>query len=273
MILRSTIDFLNKRHRSYIEELYIQDARIGLFTSGVILSDGSAGLSSTLKPSNSEIFVKKKDRDFGDFTPNQIKGKRVKDLFASDKQDAIINTLKIAVLNAVSSRLLSDSPYTILSDADPIDQVDLSGSMIITIVGAFQSYINRIKETENKLNVLEYNPEALSEEDRKYYLPAKNFGEVLPVSDLVIITGLTLVNNSFDTLLKAIRPEAVIIVTGPSSSFIPDVLFSHNVDMIGALRVRDPELMLQTVSEAGAGYHMFRYCAEKICILNRPGQV
>jgi uncharacterized protein (DUF4213/DUF364 family) len=91
---------------------------------------------------------------------------------------------------------------------------------------------------------------------------------VLPVSDIVIITGLTLVNNTLDGLLETVKPEAQIIVTGPSSSFIPDILFQHHVKIVGSVSISNPEKMFQVVSEGGAGYHLFEYCAEKITILN-----
>ena len=115
---------------------------------------------------------------------------------------------------------------------------------------------------------MELNEDAFNEEDKKYYVPAIDYPEILPVSDIVIITGLTLVNGTFDGLLKTIKPETQIIVTGPSSSFIPEVLFANNVKILGAVKITNPELMFKVVSEAGAGYHMFEYCAEKICIVN-----
>ena len=108
---------------------------------------------------------------------------------------------------------------------------------------------------------------AFNEEDKKYFVPASDYSKILPISDIVIITGLTLVNDTLDDLLKAIKPEAQTIVTGPSSSLIPDVLFANNVKIIGAVKITNPELMLKVVSEAGAGYHLFEYCAQKICIL------
>lgn len=93
------------------------------------------------------------------------------------------------------------------------------------------------------------------------------FMTAIRLSDIVIIAGLTLVNDTLDDLLKAIKPEMQIIVTGPSSSFIPEVLFANNVKIIGSVKITNPELMLKVVSEAGKGFHMFKYCAEKICIM------
>ena len=268
MILDETITVLKKQYSQYIENLAIADVRVGLFMTAVRLSDGSAGVSGTLTPQNDEIHCKKENRDFGDFTPNKITGEKAIELLETTKKGSLIDTLKVAVLNAVSSGILENSDYTILRNTDPIDLIDLKTPQTITIVGAFQSYIRRISQTNNRLYVLELNEEALSEKDRKFYVPANEFPNILPVSDIVIITGLTLVNSTFERLLEAIKPGTQIIVTGPSSSFIPDILFAKGVKIIGAVKTINTDLMMKVVSEGGTGYHLFKYCAEKICILN-----
>lgn len=266
MILQETIHLLKSRYKDYIDTLTISEVRIGLFMTAVKLSDNSYGVSSTLP--NIEMNCRKKDRDFGGFTPNKITGLKVIDLLEISKNSGIIETLKVAVLNAISSKLLENSSYKILRNVDPIDLIDLNSGKTITIVGAFQSYIQKIARTNSKLFVLELNEEALNIEDKKYFVPAKDYSKVLPISDIVIITGLTLVNDTIDDLLKTIKPDTQIIVTGPSSSIIPNVLFDNNVKIIGAVRIINPELTLKVISEGGTAYHLFEYCAEKICIVN-----
>jgi uncharacterized protein (DUF4213/DUF364 family) len=265
MILQDTIDLLRTKHNDYVESLYISEVRMGVFMTAVKLSDNSYGISSTFP--NIQMNCYKKSRDFGDFTPNKITGLKVIDLLECSKQNGITETLKVAVLNAISSKYLENSDYKILRNTDPIDLIDLNSDKTITIVGAFQSFIQKISKTNSRLFVLELNEDAFNEEDKKYFVPASDYSKILPISDIVIITGLTLVNDTLDDLLKAIKPEAQTIVTGPSSSLIPDVLFANNVKIIGAVKITNPELMLKVVSEAGAGYHLFEYCAQKICIL------
>ncbi|MFW5877838.1 MAG: Rossmann-like domain-containing protein [bacterium] len=268
MILDETIHILKNRYKNQVENLFISDVRIGLYMTAIRLSDGSTGLSSTAKPVNPEIHRKKENRDYGDFTPNNITGKKVTDLLGSSKEGPLVDTLRVAALNAISTEIISNSGFKVLRNTDPIDLVDLGQNKTITLVGAFQSYIQKISQTKNRLFVLELNEQALEEDDRRYFIPASEYGRVLTLSDIVIITGLTLVNHTLDQLLKTIPAEAEVIVTGPSSSIIPDILFQKNVGIIGAIRITDPELTLKIVSEGAAGYHMFQYCAEKICILN-----
>jgi uncharacterized protein (DUF4213/DUF364 family) len=266
MVLEKTYELLKNRQNLRFEKLEITDVRIGLLLTAVRLSDGSCGVASTL--SDYQMHCIKENRDFGDFTPSKIKGQKVVDLFETEKRSNVIDTLRIAVLNAISSRMITAGDYKIMNDTDPVDLIRLDQQKTVTIVGGFHSYIRKISKTDNKLNVLELDENLLAQEYKKFFVPADDFKKILPVSDIIIITGFTLVNNTIDGLLSSIPSKAQVIVTGPSSSIIPDVLFSYGVNMIGATQITHPDLLFTIVEEAGAGYHLFKYCARKICVLN-----
>lgn len=267
MILQETYDLLQRVYHEKLKNLIITDVRIGVLLTAVKLSDNSVGVASTI--ANSETSCLKKNRNFDAFTPGKINGQKVKELFEIAPVNNITDTLKMAVLNAISAGIIDNGKYKVLEDTDPIDLIDYSGeAKNITIVGAFNSYIQKISESKHNLKVLELNENALIAEHKKYFTLAEEFEKIIPSSDVVIITGLTLVNNTIDGLLKAVNPDSQVIVTGPSSSLVPDILFENNVSIIGATRITDPELLFTIVSEAGTGFHLFRYCAKKICILN-----
>ena len=265
MIIEQTYRLLNEKYKSKLENLILSDIRIGLFLTAVRLSDNSYGTSATL--TDDYPHCTKSKRDFGDFTPFKMRGKKVSDLFETRKESNIILTIKIAVLNAISSGIISSGNYKILENCDPIELLDLNSQKTITIVGAFHSYINKISETKSKLYVLELNPDALADDHKQFYIPAKDYKNIVPDSDIVIITGLTLVNQTIDGLLSAISNNTMVVVTGPSSSIIPDILFANKVNIIGASRITKPEILFDIVSETGTGYHLFEYCAQKISIL------
>ncbi len=265
MIIDQTYNLVKAGFNGGIENLTIKDVRIGLLLAAVRLSDDSYGVASVLTDRHPDCT--NENRDYGDFTPLKIKGQKVSYLFEMRKESNVILTLKIAVLNAISSNLISSAKYKILNNCDPIDLVDLGSRKTITIVGAFHSYIRKISETKNRLYVLELNENAMGQDEMQFYVPADEYLKVLPQSDIVIITGLTLVNNTIDGLLSAIPGKAEVIVVGPSSSIIPDILFENKVSIIGATQITKPEILFDIVSEAAAGYHLFKYCAQKICIL------
>ncbi|MFH1120738.1 MAG: DUF364 domain-containing protein [Bacteroidota bacterium] len=269
MILDEIRQHISETYPGRLKNLSISDVSIGLHMTAVQLSDGSTGIAAT--EADEQIHCSKKNRDFTEFTPLQILGRAVEELLASRKTSSLVRSLQIAVLNAVSSRLIEEKQYKVLENTDPVDLLDLTGHREITIVGAFQSYIRKIAATNNRLQVLELNELALMPEHRHFYIPAKEYTRVLANAEVIIITGLTLVNNTLDQLLRSCRAGSIIILTGPSSSILPDVLFRHGVALLGGTRITKPELLMPLVRQGATGYHLFEYCAEKICIVN--GQV
>lgn len=266
MIFSETIHLLQKKYQGNLNELTIDDVRIGLFMTALKLSDKTVGLTSTLP--GIEIHHPREKRDFGPFTPNQIIGLKVIDLLESDKKNGLVDTLKVAVLNALSSTLIDNGSYKLIRETDPIDLMDWDACENVAMVGAFHSYIRKIAVKNKKLCVLEFNPDMLQGQDKQYYVPAEDYEKILPNADVIIITGLTVVNNTIDNLLKVANPKAQIMVTGPSSSFIPDVLFQHGVKIVGGVKINDPDALMNLVSQGGTGYHTFKYGCEKICLIN-----
>lgn len=266
MIFEQTCDLLLNKYRTTTEDLFIADLVIGLNLTAVRLSDNSVGVASNISENHS--YCTKSSRDFGDLTPLKIKGRNVTEILTTGKESGIISSLKTAVINAVSSGLITAGVYRIIEDCDPIDIIDLSPGKTISIVGAFQSYIRKIEATGNRLFILELNEKALSDEQKKYFIQADKYREAFSVSDIAIITGQTLVNHTIDDLLSAASPFTSIIVTGPSAGILPEIMFEKGVDIIGATRITKPELLFDVVSQGGAGYHLFEYCAKKISILN-----
>jgi uncharacterized protein (DUF4213/DUF364 family) len=269
MIIEQTYNLLKSRYIGRYRNLTVADCRIGAYLTAVRLSDNSIGTATTM--SNNGPFCAKHNRDFGDLTPLKIKGQKAQDIIESRKRSGIISGLKTAVLNAICSKIIASGGYSIIENCDPVDLLEFTSDITVTVVGAFQTYIRKISQICEKLFVLEMNENALTDDQKKLFVPSVEYKRVIPFSDIVIITGQTLVNNTIDELLPEVKPGARVIVTGPSSNILPDILFQHNVDIIGAFRITEPEILLDVVSEGGMSYHLFKYCAQKICILKDDG--
>lgn len=265
MIVEDSIRYLRVKYPDMLK-LTIADLRIGSYLAVVKLSNDSIGLASS--ETTHETKCDKKNRDFGEFTPLHIVGRSIESLFSTTKTNDIVRTLRIAVLNAISASINEKENLKIIRNTDPIDMVKLVDGMKVTLVGAFHSYIKRISNSGSVLRVLELEKEALLPEHQKYYVPADSFPEVLGDSDLVFITGLTMVNNTFNDLLRACKSDSKIVVVGPSGNLISSVLFEKGVDIIGASSVTHPEIVFDLVSQGAGGYYLFEYCVEKICIIN-----
>lgn len=264
-MIDNTLEILSRRFGFEPEGIEIEAVRIGAFLTGVKLSNQAYGIASTHASKASAW--QSGQREFGPFTPANIVGQTVSQLFFGDNQSQFRDSLKVAVLNALSSKVMTSEHYNLFEDKDPFDFLGLSGNRKVTVVGAFRSYIRKLKASGNPFQVLELNPDALQAEDRHYFVPAAEAGRVLPDSDIVIITGSTMANRSLEGLLSLIPESSTVVITGPTSSFVPDLLFEKKVDIVGATRVTDGEKMMQVVAEGGAGYHLFRYCAQKVVVL------
>jgi uncharacterized protein (DUF4213/DUF364 family) len=109
----------------------------------------------------------------------------------------------------------------------------------VCVVGHFP-FIPRMRKLANKLWVIEKRPQ---EGD----LPAKEAENVLPMADVVAITGTSFINHTVDELLSLCRKSFVVMV-GATSPLSP-VLFDYGVDMIAGSKVVDPQKAIQCISE------------------------
>jgi uncharacterized protein len=268
MIIQQTLDFLRSHDGERMDSLVVEDVRIGPYLTAVKLSDGSAGVASTLSDNSSHCHRNK--RRFGEFSPLHIRHRHVTDLLLSDDKPPLMRSLQLAALNALSAPWIENGAHRVYYDTDPVDMLDLGEGKQIVMVGAFLSYIRKLVAGNHSLKVLEFSSDALAPEHRALFVSSEKASEVIPDADLVIITGMTLLNQTADELLGMTGRHQQVVVTGPSGGIIPDVLFDRNVGLIGATLVTDADRLLDLVGEAGAGYHLFHYCARKICI--SPGQ-
>jgi uncharacterized protein (DUF4213/DUF364 family) len=100
---------------------------------------------------------------------------------------------------------------------------------VVTMVGRFPFY-NEIAAIARKLYLLEINP--IGEE-----LPAFACEEVIPKSDMNLITGTALINHSLQRLLE-LGQNGYNIVLGPTTPLSP-VLFDFGADIVAGAKVTD----------------------------------
>jgi uncharacterized protein (DUF4213/DUF364 family) len=267
MIIDETYTVLKSRYGQVLNMLTIERMVAGIYFTAVKLSSGYSGLA-TNDLNSMDSSIHSRNRGFGAFTPGNFKGQKVTDLFSVSEPGSFIKTLQLAVLNALSAELMPDSSYKVIENLDPIELVDLTEQKQVCLVGAFLSYIKKIDESNSVLKIVELNENAVPDEYRQHFVPASLSGETVSQSDVVIITGSSLANNTLDQLLSIIPARTKVILVGPTSGLLPDVLFARGVNILGATRITDADKMLDIVAEGGSGFHLFKSCATKICIEN-----
>jgi uncharacterized protein (DUF4213/DUF364 family) len=269
MIIDETCKVIKAKYGQRLNAVTIEQMVAGIYFTAVKLSSGYSGLAST-DLNKLDCCSHNRNRGFGDFTPGNFKGQKVSDLFSLTDPSCFIKTLQLAVLNALSAELIAKSTFKVIENLDPIELIDLSEKKQICVVGAFLTYIKKIAESDSVLKIIELNEYAVTEEYRQYYVPSAHAEDAIKNSDIVIITGASLANETLDNLLEIIPEKTRVILVGPTGSLLPDVLFDRGIDIIGATRITDTNKLLELVSEGAAGFHLFNYCATKICIVNEP---
>lgn len=110
----------------------------------------------------------------------------------------------------------------------------------VAVVGSFP-FVPRLRDQVGELWVLERRP---SEGE----LLAEEASEVIPLADVVAITGTALINDTLDDLLAMCREDSSVMVLGPSTPLSP-VLFDYGVDVVSGTQVVDTDLVLTLISQ------------------------
>jgi uncharacterized protein (DUF4213/DUF364 family) len=71
---------------------------------------------------------------------------------------------------------------------------------------------------------------------------------ILGRSDVVIITASSLINKTFDDLLRYASHARVVGLYGPSASIIPDVLFERGIDFAMSHHVINPKKFIDSIA-------------------------
>jgi uncharacterized protein (DUF4213/DUF364 family) len=262
-IFPETLARLRALHGPALEDVRIEKAVVGVVFSGVKLSTGHGGMAGTPR---SESLLPLKDKKAP--PPGALKDALVLSLLEPWPDDPFLGALAAASMSALSAPWLEKTGCRAVYDKDPLDLMDIKPGMAVTVVGAFRSYIDRLRAVDGlRLKVLELREAALSEEHRPFFVPAEQAREVIPGSEVLIITGLALANRTLEGLLAMARKGSQVALVGPSGSILPEVLFSRGVTLAGGCVLSDPDDALELLSQGARAHHLYGRCARKINLL------
>ena len=144
---------------------------------------------------------------------------------------------------AINALLPLDSSKWVDQNAETAIQTHGRGKKVV-LIGHFP-FVEKLKNELGELTVLDLNP---SGED----LPASAAPEVLPEADLVAITGMTFINHTLPELLDLCKPEAFILMLGPSTPLSP-ILYDFGVNLLAGAVVENIPAVLTAISQ-GANF-------------------
>lgn len=117
--------------------------------------------------------------------------------------------------------------------------VRLAAGKTVTVIGRFPAN-DRIAQVAGHVYFLEMEPE-------EGELPPYACEEVIPESDVVVITATALINKTLPRLLELSR-GATAIVLGPSTP-MNEVLFRHGADILAGVRATDTNALIGSVTQ------------------------
>ncbi|RMG91845.1 MAG: Fis family transcriptional regulator [Candidatus Dadabacteria bacterium] len=253
-------------------DLRVDRVVVGLFFTGVRLSDGSGGVCYTPVKDIPQAVCCPTSAG-RTFDPVRVRGMGVWEMLeALESREPIKTAVAIACLNALSASWwarAADLPYEIETGRDAQDAIPMPPEASVAVVGAFVPVLRRLKERGGPWWVVEQDPRTLKPDELPHYVPAAEAGAVLGRADVLVVTGVTLVNHTLEEILAAAKRGAEIAVMGPTASMVPDPLFARGVRVVGGVWVRRADELLDVLAAGGSGYHFFGTLADRI-VIRRP---
>lgn len=268
-ILDEAAQLLKDRQGAVLENLTIERAVVGLFFTGVKLSNGTGGICFTpIKEIPEAVCCPSSAGRI--FDPGKIPGMRALDalseLFSPEPMKVAV---AIATLNALSSACWSQgwkAQYNMHLNMDALEAISLPTESSVAVIGAVVPVLRLLKRRGGTWWVIEQDPRTLRDEELGHYIPSERSEEVLDKADVLIITGVTLVNHTLEGILQSARAGAEIAVMGPTASMLPEPMFERGVSIVGGVWVKKPDELLDVLAAGGSGYHFLDRLADRIVI-------
>jgi uncharacterized protein (DUF4213/DUF364 family) len=232
----------------------VLDVRIGVnWTVVVVDLDGEVrcGLASTLKGTHKHT---------GEPTipgAGQLTGRSASEIAEWVKSE---NPTRVSVGMAAINASLPRYPETWEDQNVEELLVSLGEDRPVALVGHFP-FVPRLRQIIERFDVIDRYPLAGDH-------PEDAAPEILPRSGVVAITGMTLLNGTFEGLKTLCSPNAIVLVIGPSTPLSP-LMFEVGVDILAGSIVTNVDAVLRVVSE-GANFRQVKKAGVRLVTVARP---
>jgi len=218
----------------------VTDCVIGLSMIGIELSDGHVGLSYVLREnikSGCSIFPYAGDvigQDAFEIAKWLVSGK-----------DDVQRGIGMATITAVSRALnLESSELPFGLKVKSTDKV--------AMIGYIRPVAKMLSDKVGEINIFDEGI-SLKGGEKEKILPNEDQASVLPACDVVILSGTTLINGSFDALYKLCKNAREIMIMGSSCPMLPDAFKETKVSVLAGAwwKESEKEAIFKTISLAG----------------------
>ena len=225
----------------------VQDVRIGLGYTAVLLETGQAGVALTFHEG-----LRKGCTILDGLHP--LAGRAAGDLLSFlESTDKIEMAVALATANAVANRMRRD-----MLEGDIMDHIHVGPDEKVGMVGNFAPMLPRLQEKSSSILIFEQ-----IEEKKGNLLPEEEAYRLLPQCQVAMITSTSILNRTVEKILSAARSCREVILLGASTPLIPEVFAGTPVTFLSGIIVRRPQDLLRIVSEGG-GMPLFKKTVKKV---------
>jgi uncharacterized protein (DUF4213/DUF364 family) len=271
-ILQETLEVIAETLGAERDRITVERAVVGVFFTGVKLDNGIAGACATPVETVSETFCCA-SAVAGGRGSGTLRGCPA---FALAREalgpEGLGRGLGIAALNALADTCWRRRPHPeaeLRVGVDAFDATEIRPADKVVVVGAFVPFLRALKERGRPFLVLEQNPATLKADELPFFRPAEEARTVISEADVVLITGSALVNDTLEGLLALTEPAARVTVVGPTVGLLPDAFLRRGADILGSIRITEPDAFLDVLAEGGGAPDFLGRSAQKVVLVRR----
>ena len=230
---------LYERLRGKAEDVYIEEANLGLCYAGVRLRGGGAGVAALLRSRTLQPAVA------GGW--GHVRGQRALRVldFLISGQDAAERALGLATANAILN------PPAPEREADTIDLMALSSRDRMAMVGFFPPLVERIRRTGSELAVVE------EDEGKPGISEPSAVRKALEECTVAVITATTLLNETLEEVLGALGAPRHVALLKPSTPALPNIFRGTPMRHLGGASILEEREVMRVIA-AGGGTPVMR---------------
>lgn len=190
----------------------------------------------------------------------------IPDVFERFSRANMINrTLFLACINAISQYLIwhRGVGQEKIRYGNLIDYIvsKIRKTDTVVVIGNMIPIVRKIEKVANKVYVFERDPLLRTNNTMPEYLEYR----YLERADIAIITGVTLLNDTIDPILKYTAEHTLKIIVGPTAQLLPSILL-EKFDIVASLRVDNIEEVTDIIKRGGGRWSYSKYCSDYIAI-------
>jgi uncharacterized protein (DUF4213/DUF364 family) len=245
-LAQSIIESASEAAESYV----LTNVQVGFIYSTVMLDEKYMGVAYTF-PRCGRCGV----RDLGSEKP--LCGRKASEMLSYlGQEDLLLSSLSLATVNALgAARALPENVQL----GDVLDVMNIRERDRVCMVGCFLPLMKALDSMNVQLTAVDDIPKPGAK-------PPEEVESALPESDIALITGTSIINNTIDHLLDLASSCREIAILGPSTPMLPEAFLYTPVSCLSGIKILDPENAFRTIAEGG-GFREFKKYAQKLNIL------